>query len=98
MLNATASAPSPTCQDREARIQALLGQLRPSAELALRQMVEALVDTPEAQLFGDLEFQLREHAHALAAAAHQTGLEDRKKGGIKDAASPVLPAERAPTL
>ena len=40
MLNTGASSPSPLSEDRETRIQALLGQLRPHAEATLRQMAE----------------------------------------------------------
>src|SRR5262249_8741822 len=83
-----ASAPLSTPEDRETRIQALLAQLRPAADQALRLMAEALVDAPDHHLLGDLEVRLRDHAHDLAAAAHQTGLDGRKKGGTKAPAPP----------
>ena len=81
MLNTTASAPSQTSEDREARIQALLQRLRPHGEQVLRQMAERLVDLPEDQAFGQLEYDLRELAHDLAACTHQAGLEAGKKRG-----------------
>ena len=81
MLNTPASATTQSAEDREARIQELLDQLRVAAEPTFRQIAEQLVDAPDAQLFGPLEYQLRDHAHTLAAAAHQAGLDGRKKRG-----------------
>ena len=91
MLHRHNPAPYATSQDREARLRALLDQLRPAAEDARRRMAETLVDAPDQQLFRDVELRLRAQAHARAAAAQQTGLEGRKKGGI------TAPASSAPT-
>jgi hypothetical protein len=44
MLNTAPSTPLQAASDREARLQALIEQLRPSAEQALRQMAERLVE------------------------------------------------------
>lgn len=96
MLHPRASAPLATPQDREARVRALMGQLRPAAEEALRHMAEELVDAPDRQLFGDVELRLRDRAHELAAAAHQAGLEGRKKGGTEAPASPAPTASSRP--
>jgi len=74
MLNPVDSAPSQPADDREARIQALLGQLRPHAEAVLRRMAERLADLPEDQAFGQVVLDLRDLAHDLAAASHQAGL------------------------
>src|SRR4051812_19739376 len=73
MLNPTASNPSQTPEDREARIQALLAQLRPNADQVLRQMAEHLVDLPQDKAFGQIEYDLRDLAHDLAASSHQAG-------------------------
>src|SRR3954447_20113158 len=81
MLNPTASNPSQTAEDREARIQALLGLLRPNADQVLRQMAEHLVDLPEDKAFGQVEYDLRDLAHDLAASSHQAGLAAGKKRG-----------------
>jgi hypothetical protein len=91
-LNTPLSSPSTTSEDREARIQALLGQLRPQAEAVLRQMAERLVDLPEDQAFGAVEYDLRDWAHELAASSHQAGLQAGKKRGIK---APALSARTA---
>ena len=89
MLTPRESAPSSTPQDREGRIRALVDQLRPAAEQALRQMAEELVDAPDHQLFRGVELRLRDRAHELAAAAQQAGLEGRKKGATAAPASPA---------
>jgi hypothetical protein len=97
MLPQPPSPPSATADDRESRARALLEQLRPHVERAARRMAESLVDCPDAQLFGQLEFALRDQAHGLAAAAHQTGLHGRKKGGTGAAASPARAAAGPPS-
>jgi hypothetical protein len=79
MLYLNNPAPLPTSEDRERRIQALMDQLQPAAEAALRQMAEALVDATDRQLFGNVELRLRDQAHELAAFPHETGLPGRKK-------------------
>jgi len=89
MLHTPNSTPSATREDREARIQALMEQLRPASEQALRKMAEQLVDAPDRELFRSAELRLRACAHELAATAHQTGLESRKKGGTVAPASPA---------
>jgi hypothetical protein len=89
MLPVPAPAPSSTPDGREARIRALMQQLRPAAEQALRRMAEELVDAPDPELFRDAELRLRDRAHELAAAAHQAGLEGRKKGATAAPASPA---------
>jgi hypothetical protein len=80
LLHTAASATSQTAQDREPRIQDLLQQLCPEAEQRLCLMAERLVDLPEHQSFGQIEYDLRDWAHQLAADVHQTGLQARKKG------------------
>ena len=82
---------SASCADREARIQELLQQLRPHAEQALRQMAERLADLPEDKAFGQVEYDLRDLAHQLAADTHQAGLHAGKKRGTR------APAPSAPT-
>lgn len=79
MLDNAASSPSPLADDREARLQALLQRLRPHADRALRQLAERLIDLPEDGCFGQVEYDLRDRAHQLAADSHQAGLEAAKK-------------------
>ena len=73
-----------------------MDRLRPAAEQALRLMAEDLVDAPDRQLFRGVELRLRDRAHELAAAAHQAGLEGRKKGGTAGPASPAPSASPPP--
>ena len=82
--------------DREARIQAILGQLRPAADDALRRLAEALADRPDHELFGPVEHQLRDAAHDLARAAHQAAADGRKKGATEGPASSAPTAATTP--
>jgi len=43
-------------------------------------MADTLVEAPDAELFRSAELRLRDLGQQLAAAAQQTGLDDRKKG------------------
>src|SRR5688572_21946703 len=90
--------PSPSTPDaaREARVQELLGRLRAGAEPALRQMAERLADLPEGQAFGQIEYDLRDAAHELAAAAHRAGLQAGKKRGTPGPVSPAPTAGLTP--
>jgi len=81
---------------REARVQELLAQLRAGAEPALRQMAERLVDLPEGRAFGQIEYDLRDAAHDLAAAAHRAGLQAGKKRGTPAPAPPARTAGPTP--
>ena len=96
MLNPSASSPSQTSDDRETRIRALLEHLRPHGEKALRQMAERLVDLAEDQAFGQVEYDLRDLAHDLAASSHQAGLAAGKKRGTRGPAASARTAR--PTL
>lgn len=89
-------ASSALAEPREARAQQLLAQLRADAEPFLRQMAERLVDLPEGRAFGQVEYDLRDDAHALAAAAHQAGLEAGKKRGTEAPASSARAAGPTP--
>jgi hypothetical protein len=80
LLAAPASTTSQAADDREARIQALLGTLRVQAEPRLRQLAERLVDLPAGQAFGQLEHDLGDLGRGIAASAHQAGLDAGTKG------------------
>ena len=82
--------------DRAARLQALRDRLRPLVAQAVEQMAEGLLDTPDERLFGEIEFRLRDQAHRLAAAAHQAGLDGRKKGATSAPASTAPAATPTP--
>ncbi len=66
-------------QEAEAqRLAVLIGQ---KAQEEALQMARILVAKPDSQLLGATEFEIRAHAHQLAAHAIETALNERKKGG-----------------
>jgi hypothetical protein len=95
----TDTLPTPaaaTADDRAARLQDLLDRLRPAVEEHLRRLAERLVDLPEEQAFGQVEYDLRDLAHELAATSHQAGLEAGKKRGTRVPASSARTAAPTP--
>jgi hypothetical protein len=50
---------------RDERVEALMEQLRPRVEQAVRKMVERAVDVPEAEEFGAIEYEFREAGQDL---------------------------------
>jgi hypothetical protein len=44
-------------------------------------MAERLVDLPDEEAFGRVEYDLRDLGHQLAASAHRAGLQAGKKRG-----------------
>jgi hypothetical protein len=47
----------------------------------LQKMVETIVDKPEAEELGAVEFELRDLGRDLIATVQETGLKSRKKRG-----------------
>jgi hypothetical protein len=66
---------------REDQIEALMNQLRPKVEEALRRMVERAVDVPEAEEFGAIEYEFRDAGLNVANEVRQASLVSRKKRG-----------------
>jgi hypothetical protein len=67
-----------TDEQRRQRLRAhLLALMGPHID----QMVDTLVTAPDRELFRTVETQARDLGQQLAAATHQAGLDDRKKGG-----------------
>jgi hypothetical protein len=73
--------PATAEQSREARIEAILKELRPKVDAAVRQMVERAVDVPEAEEFGAIDFEFRDAGQQLANEVRQASLVSRKKRG-----------------
>ena len=73
-------------RSREERIEAIMQQLRPTIEQAVRQMVERAVDVPEAEEFGAIDTEFRDAGQKLATAVRQAGRASRQKRGTSDAA------------
>ena len=68
-------------ESREQRIEAILKELRPKIEAAVRQMVERAVDVPEAEEFGAIDFEFRDAGQQLASDVRQASVASRKKRG-----------------
>jgi hypothetical protein len=66
---------------REERIEALMEQLRPKVEEAVRRLVERAVDVPEAEEFGAIEYEFRDAGQRLTNEVRQASLASRKKRG-----------------
>ena len=66
---------------REERIEAIMEQLRPKIEAAVRQMVERAVDVPEAEEFGAIDYEFRDAGLKLASDVRQASAASRKKRG-----------------
>lgn len=67
---------SPTQAERR---QQLLAKLHALAQPLLEQMADTLVEAPDHELFRSVELKARDLGQQFAAAAQQTGLDDRKK-------------------
>jgi len=67
--------------ERQERIDAVMNELRPKLDAMLQKMVETIVDKPEAEELGEVEFELRDMGRDLIATVQETGLKSRKKRG-----------------
>jgi uncharacterized protein (DUF2384 family) len=68
-------------ETREERIEAIMKELRPKIDEAVRQMVERAVDVPEAEEFGAIDFEFRDAGQKLANDVRQASVASRKKRG-----------------
>ena len=73
------SAISEAVESRDQRSQRLRQQLLAQVLPLVDQMVDTLVDAPDHPLFRSVEVRLRDLGQQVAATAHQTGHDDRKK-------------------
>ena len=73
--------PAEAKQTREQRIEAVLKELRPKVEAAVRRLVERAVDVPEAQEFGAIDTEFRDAGQQLVTEVRQASLASRKKRG-----------------
>jgi hypothetical protein len=73
--------PAAANETREQRIEAILKELQPKVEAAVRQMVERAVDVPEAEEFGAIDFEFRDAGQKLANDIRQASVASRKKRG-----------------
>jgi hypothetical protein len=68
-------------ETREERIEAIMKELRPKIDEAVRQLVERAVDVPEAEEFGAIDFEFRDAGQKLANDVRQASVASRKKRG-----------------
>jgi hypothetical protein len=81
----------PLTAEQEALAQRLVDTVQQAVLDEVRQMARLLANTDDTHLLGATEFDLRNHAHRLAARLLESALDGRKKGGI------AAPAPSAPT-
>jgi hypothetical protein len=77
---------APAQETREQRIEAIMNDLRPKIDAAVRQLVERAVDVPEAEEFGAIDFEFRDAGLQLANDVRQASVASRKKRGTPGAA------------
>jgi hypothetical protein len=68
-------------ETREERIEAIIKELRPKIDAAVRKLVERAVDVPEAEEFGAIDFEFRDAGQQLANDVRQASVVSRKKRG-----------------
>ena len=73
--------PTTADETREQRVEAIMKELRPKVEAAVRQMVERAVDVPDAEEFGAIDFEFRDAGQKLANDVRQASVASRKKRG-----------------
>jgi hypothetical protein len=78
---ARVSPPKVVPASRDEQIEAIMQQLRPKVEAAVRQMVERAVDVPESEEFGAIEYEYRDAGLNLVNDIRQAALASRKKRG-----------------
>src|SRR5262245_57555165 len=82
--------------EQEAEAQRIFNVLKAKAEADLMAMARLLAGKADGDLFGRAEFEVRDRAHAIGAAALESALAGRKKGGITGAASGAPGATAGP--
>lgn len=73
--------PATANETREEHIEAIMKEVRPKVEAAVRKMVERAVDVPEAEEFGAIDFEFRDAGQQLASDVRQASVVSRKKRG-----------------
>jgi hypothetical protein len=74
--------PSAVTETREQRVEAIMKELRPKIDAAVREMVERAVDVSEAEEFGAIDFEFRDAGLKLANDVRQASVASRKKRGM----------------
>jgi hypothetical protein len=77
--SARRNTPLPLTPEQEADAQRLAELMHQASKDDYLQLARLLVSKPDAQLFGQTEFEVRDRALQLAAAAYQKALDERVK-------------------
>jgi hypothetical protein len=86
----------PLTPEQEAEAQRLATIVGKKAQEEALHMMRILVSKPDHQLLGATEYEIRDRAHALAAHALETALNERKKGATKGPAPSAPTASKTP--
>ena len=68
-------------QSRKERVDAIVNELRPKVEEAIRKMVERALEVPEKEEFGAIDFEFRDAGLGLANEVRRATTASRKKRG-----------------
>ena len=90
------ASPQPLDPEQEAQAQELVARLRSQVDADLLALARLLVSKPDAELFGDTEFEARAIVHRLGAKAYSAHLVGKKKA-TKAPESPARTASKAPS-
>lgn len=82
--------------DREADARRIFEALKAKADAELWAVARLLAGKEMGELFGRTEFEVRDHVHRIGAAALESALAGRKKGGTRGPASPAGAATGRP--
>lgn len=69
--------------EQEAEAQRLAEIIAQKAKEEALQMARLLVSKPDHELLGATEFEIRDRVHKIGAAAIETAVNQRKKGGTR---------------
>lgn len=69
--------------EQEAEAQRLAGIIGKKTQEEVLQIARLLVSKPDAEMFGQTEFEIRDRVHKLGAQAIQAAVQERKKRATK---------------
>jgi hypothetical protein len=82
-MRSTMSTPQPSGTEQDRLEEEIFQTLRADTEGELRRLAKLLAATPDEQLFGRTEFEIRDRALRVGAKALTAALAARKKGGTR---------------
>lgn len=96
MLHHPPTDASPAGPQYQQRRRLILAALQRDADAILGRMADQLAALPEDQLFGQIEYHLRDLSHDLASRAHQAAVDAGKKRATEAPASSAPTADKTP--